>query len=103
IARAVRDHVLPRGADELVVTGGGARNPSLMRMLRERLGALPIVDAAALGVDPDAKEALAFAVLAWAYRHGLPANEPAVTGAAGGRVLGSLTPGRRVQQQTGKS
>lgn len=95
IARAVRTWVLPRGARELIVTGGGARNPSLMRMLRERLTEIDIADGAALGLDPDAKEALAFAVLAWAHAHRISANEPAATGAAGPRVLGSMTPGGR--------
>ena len=93
IARAVRAWVLPLGAGELVVSGGGARNASLMRMLRERLRELDVVDGSALGVEPDAKEALAFAVLAWAYAMRVCANEPAATGAAGGRVLGSFTPG----------
>ena len=95
IADALREHVLPLGVDELIVTGGGARNPSLMRMLRERLAGVEIVDAERLGVDPDAKEALAFAVLAWAYARGIPANDPAATGARGERVLGSFTPGAR--------
>ena len=103
IARALREHVLPLGVDELVVTGGGARNPSLMRMLRERLPGLEMVDAEQLGVDPDAKEALAFAVLAWAHARGIEANDPAATGARGGRVLGSLTPGARNHSQSQKS
>ena len=94
IARALREHVLPLGVDEVIVTGGGARNPSLIRMLRERVRDVPFVDAASLGVSPDAKEALAFAVLAWAHAHGIPANDPAATGARGPRVLGSITPGR---------
>ena len=94
IARAVRTWVLPRGGRELIVTGGGARNGALMRMLRERLGEMEVVDGGALGVDPDAQEALAFAVLGWAFASRVPANDPAATGAAGGRVLGSLTPGR---------
>lgn len=96
IARALRSWVVPLGADELIVTGGGARNPTLMRMLRERVGALRVTDGAALGVDPDAKEALAFAVLAWAHACGIPANEPAATGAAGSRLLGSRTPGAAI-------
>ena len=95
IARALREHVLPRGVDELVVTGGGALNGCLMAMLRERLGDVVFVDASALGVDPEAKEALAFAVLAWAHAHRITANEPGATGAAGARILGSFTPGSK--------
>jgi anhydro-N-acetylmuramic acid kinase len=94
IADAYRRWVLPLGVSEVVVTGGGARNPTLMRRIRELLSPLPVLDPSVLGVDPEAKEAVAFAVLAWAHLRGIPANVPAATGAAGPRVLGSLTPGR---------
>lgn len=94
VADAVERWVLPRGADELVVTGGGARNPRLMELLAERLAPLPIDPDAALADVADAKEAIAFAALAWAHLNGVPAGVPEVTGAAGPRVLGSLTPGR---------
>ena len=93
---ALRRWVMPLGVDELVVSGGGALNPTLMGRLRERLAPLPVRDGReALGVDPEAKEAVAFAVLAWAHLRGIPANVPAATGASGPRVLGSLTPGLR--------
>jgi anhydro-N-acetylmuramic acid kinase len=45
-----------------------------------------------LGVPPDAKEAVAFALIGWATLHGLPGNVPSCTGASGPRVLGRLTP-----------
>jgi anhydro-N-acetylmuramic acid kinase len=93
IADSYRRWVLPRGVSEVVVTGGGALNPTLMRRIRHLLEPLPVGDGGALGVDPEAKEALAFAVLAWAHVHGIAANEPAATGAAGPRILGSYTPG----------
>lgn len=93
IANAVERWVRPLGVDEVVVTGGGARNPLLMRLLREALAPLPVHDGAVLGIDSDAKEALAFAALAWAHLNGIPGNVPEATGAAGPRVLGSLTPG----------
>ena len=93
IAQAYERWVLPRGVDEVVVTGGGARNPTLMGRIRALLHPLPVVDGAALGIDSDAKEAVAFALMAWAHLHGIPANVPSATGAAGPRVLGSLTPG----------
>jgi len=92
--RAVRQWVQPLGADEVFVSGGGAHNTVLMDMLRERLDPLPVETSAAIGVDPDAKEALAFAVLAWAFLNDVPANVPSVTGSEGPRVLGSYTPGR---------
>jgi anhydro-N-acetylmuramic acid kinase len=92
IADSVRRWVLPRGADELVVTGGGARNPALRRMLERELAPLPVLDGEVLGLDPDAKEAVAFAALAWAHARRVPGNVPEATGARGGRVLGSYTP-----------
>jgi anhydro-N-acetylmuramic acid kinase len=92
IADAVVRWVLPRGVDEVVVTGGGARNPALMGMLREWLP-VPVLDGDVLGLDPEAKEAVAFAALAWAHVRGIPANESTATGAEGARVLGSFTPG----------
>ncbi|HEX7243469.1 MAG TPA: anhydro-N-acetylmuramic acid kinase [Longimicrobiaceae bacterium] len=95
IADAYRRWIVPRGVDEVVVTGGGARNPTLVRRIRSLLEPLEVSGGEVLGVDPEAKEAVAFALLAWAHLRGIPANEPAATGAAGPRVLGSLTPGAR--------
>ncbi|HEX2094473.1 MAG TPA: anhydro-N-acetylmuramic acid kinase [Longimicrobiaceae bacterium] len=93
IADAYRRWILPRGVEEAVLTGGGARNPTLVRRIRSLLDPLKVSGGEVLGVDPEAKEAVAFAVLAWAHLRGIPANVPAATGAAGPRVLGSLTPG----------
>lgn len=93
VADAYARWVIPRGVDEVVLTGGGARNPVLADRIRALLHPLPVLDGSALDVDPDAKEAVAFAVLAWAHLRGIPANLPSATGAAGPRVLGSLTPG----------
>lgn len=78
--------------DECIVSGGGARNPTLMQMLAEALDPTPVTDLSALGWDPDAKEAAAFAILAHLFQTGRPGNLPSVTGAAGPRVLGKLTP-----------
>jgi anhydro-N-acetylmuramic acid kinase len=93
IAEAHRRWIVPRGVAEVVLTGGGARNPTLVGRIRELLAPVPVVDGKTLGVDAEAKEALAFAVLAWAHVNGIPANAPGATGAAGRRVLGSFTPG----------
>jgi anhydro-N-acetylmuramic acid kinase len=95
IADAIRRWVAPRGLSEVVVTGGGGRNPELMNKLRRALEPIPLLAGDTLGVDPDAKEALAFAALAWAHVHNLPGNVPEATGARGPRVLGSFTPGAR--------
>jgi len=95
IADAIRRYALPWGVDEVVVTGGGARNPALLSMLEGELAPIPVRHGDVLGLDPDAKEAVAFAALAWAHVHGIPANIPEATGAAGPRVLGCFTPGGR--------
>jgi anhydro-N-acetylmuramic acid kinase len=88
--------VLPRGVDEMVITGGGALNDELVARIRRALPEVTVTaDQAALGIDPAAKEALAFATLAWAHVSGITGNVPEATGASGPRVLGSYTPGRR--------
>ncbi|MFM7506190.1 MAG: anhydro-N-acetylmuramic acid kinase [Rubrivivax sp.] len=79
------------GSTQLVVCGGGAFNAHLMQRLAA-LSGLPVVSSATLGVAPDQVEALAFAWLARARVRGEAGNEPAVTGAAGPRVLGALYP-----------
>ena len=94
IADAIQRWVLPRGVQEVVATGGGARNPTLMKWLQALLPDLEFQPGEVLGVDPDAKEAVAFAVLAWAHATGRTGNEPDATGAVGPRILGSYTPGR---------
>lgn len=94
IAGAIARWVLPRGVDEVVVSGGGAHNPVLRTKLAEALEPVPLLGGEVLGLDPDAKEAVAFAVLARAFLQRIPGNVPEVTGAAGARVLGSYTPGR---------
>jgi anhydro-N-acetylmuramic acid kinase len=93
IADAYRRWIVPRGVEQVVLTGGGARNPTLVRRIQSLLDPLEVVGGEVLGVDPECKEAVAFAVLAWAHLRGIPANVPAATGAAGPRVLGSFTPG----------
>ncbi|MCY3704051.1 MAG: anhydro-N-acetylmuramic acid kinase [Gammaproteobacteria bacterium] len=93
VADACRRWVLPRGASEVLLAGGGALNPVLAAMISDRLAPVPVRDLSVLGLEPEAREAACFAVLAWAHLRGLPANSPASTGASGRRVLGSLTPG----------
>ena len=96
IADAIKKWIAPHGVDELVITGGGSRNPTLVRMIARELDGIQVSGGDVLGVDPDAKEAVAFAALAWAHMNGVPANVPEATGAQGLRVLGSYTPGRMV-------
>ncbi len=80
------------GTQELYVCGGGAHNGVLMRRLAARLPALRVDTTAALGIDPDWVEALAFAWLARQAVLGVPGNLPSVTGARGPRVLGAIYP-----------
>lgn len=94
IARAVQRWAAPGADGEVVVTGGGVRNHALVAMLQEALDPIDVRTGDVLGFDPEAKEALAFAVLAWAHLARRPSNVPSVTGASGPRVLGSYTPGR---------
>lgn len=96
IGDAYRRWVLPRGVDEIFLMGGGSRNPSLFRAIRDELAPVPVASGEELGMDPDAREAAAFALLAWAHLRGIPANVPEATGSRGPRVLGSWTPGRPV-------
>jgi anhydro-N-acetylmuramic acid kinase len=81
-----------RGVTELVVSGGGVKNPSLMAALGEETDAT-VVTSDALGLPAQDKEAYAFAVLGFLTAHGLPGTLPSATGARHARILGSLTPG----------
>jgi anhydro-N-acetylmuramic acid kinase len=63
-----------------------------MRRLAELLAPRTVVSSAELGIDPDAREALAFAVLANETLHGGAGNLPGVTGASRGVVLGKIVP-----------
>jgi anhydro-N-acetylmuramic acid kinase len=91
IADAIRRFLRPF-PDELIVSGGGVHNETLMALLRQPLGNLPVKTTDELGVPPDAKEAMAFALLAAATLDGVPSNVPAATGARRAVVLGSITP-----------
>jgi anhydro-N-acetylmuramic acid kinase len=96
-ARAAADALraaLPN-AGRLTVCGGGARNAQLMARLAAGLPGVAVVTSDALGLPVDQVEAAAFAWLAAAHLRGEAGNLPAVTGAAGPRVLGALHPGRR--------
>jgi anhydro-N-acetylmuramic acid kinase len=79
-------------AELVIVSGGGARNPALVDGLRTSLPGARIAISDEFGVDADAKEAIAFAVLGYAALHGRAAGLPQVTGAAGPRVLGAIAP-----------
>jgi anhydro-N-acetylmuramic acid kinase len=76
----------------VIACGGGVHNPLLMAALAEAMPDATVESSAAHGLDPDFVEAMAFAWLAREHLAGRPGNLPAVTGAAGPRVLGALYP-----------
>jgi anhydro-N-acetylmuramic acid kinase len=78
---------------DYIVSGGGARNATLMAMLAQRLEPLGCELAASeeFGLPAEAKEAAAFALLAWQTWHHMPGNLPRATGAARPVILGQVT------------
>jgi len=91
IAFGLERYVRPRmPIDELIASGGGVKNPVLMRRLAEKLPGTKVLSSNEFDVDSDAKEAIAFAVLAHESRHGRPSNLPSATGARGPAVLGQI-------------
>jgi len=89
---------IPAQCRRVVVSGGGVRNLALMDMLRSAIGKPPaharVEPADAHGVDADAKEAVAFGILACEAIAGRVNHLPATTGAVRATVLGKITPGR---------
>ena len=85
---------LPDMPDEVIVGGGGANNPVLMQMLRDELSPIPVLRQEDLGYSSDAKEAVAFAVIAYETLHGRPGNLPSCTFARHPAVLGKIIPGK---------
>ena len=83
---------LPEPIEEVLVSGGGARNPVLVAMIAAAVAPLPVVPFDACYFNGEAKEAVAFAFLAHLHLMGLAGNVPTATGARGLRVLGMLTP-----------
>lgn len=92
VAGALGRFVISRaGVERLVASGGGARNPLLMKRIGELLPEAKVIPSDAFGLPVDAKEAIAFAVLADRTLHDLPGNLPAVTGAGRAAVLGNVS------------
>ncbi len=91
IADAYR-RFIPEPVDEVLVSGGGAKNVTLVSMIRQSIAPLPVVTFDERYFDGEAKEAVAFALLAHLHLEGIPGNVPTATGARGPRVLGMLTP-----------
>ncbi len=77
---------------EIVISGGGAKNPALLERLAAKVQPRPVVLFDQVFFDGEAKEAVAFAFLGLQTVSGKPGNLPAATGARGPRVLGHITP-----------
>jgi anhydro-N-acetylmuramic acid kinase len=94
VALAIKRFVLPKGDfSELIISGGGARNPTLVAWLTKevrRLG-LNLRSSDEFGIPSSAKEAVAFAVLAYQTWNRRPSNVPAATGAERAVVLGKIS------------
>jgi anhydro-N-acetylmuramic acid kinase len=94
IADAFRRFIFSRvRVNELIVAGGGTKNPLLMAQLRAALPGIEIVPSSRLGVPAEAKEALAFAVLAYEAFHARQNNLPSATGAKRSAIMGKLVHG----------
>ena len=91
IARAYR-RFLPVIPDEMILCGGGANNHTLVKMLHNELPEVKMLSTGDFGISVDAKEAVSFAILAWATIKGLANNVPGATGAKEAVVLGKIVP-----------
>ncbi|MBV8221969.1 MAG: anhydro-N-acetylmuramic acid kinase [Candidatus Eremiobacteraeota bacterium] len=89
---------VPREVHRIIVSGGGVHNRALMAMIEELLdkrGVQAIIERSdAFGMPVDAKEAMAFAVLAHEALHGRANNLPSATGARAGVIMGVIAPGK---------
>ena len=92
VVDAMNRFVLPKTKiHQLIVSGGGASNPLILAQLAAALHGIEIVPSSALGVPEDAKEAYAFALLAYETWHQRPGNLPSATGARGPAILGKIS------------
>jgi anhydro-N-acetylmuramic acid kinase len=94
ISNAVRRFILPRGNfSEFVASGGGTKNPPLMAALVNELSPLGLKLRLSdeFGIPSEAKEAAAFAVLAYETWHRRPSNVPSATGASKPAILGKVS------------
>jgi anhydro-N-acetylmuramic acid kinase len=90
VANALERYEVP----EVIASGGGTSNPTLMGMLQEDAPQVRLRKIEDWGIPSVAKEAYAFALMGFLSVHGLPSNVPSCTGARSAVVLGSITSGR---------
>ncbi|MCX5635529.1 MAG: anhydro-N-acetylmuramic acid kinase [Planctomycetota bacterium] len=85
---------LPLLPDEVILCGGGAKNKTLVKMLKEQIKPAKVLLTDDFGINADAKEAISFAILAGETIRGIPNNIPSATGAKTPVVLGKIIPGK---------
>lgn len=93
---------LPKVPDDIIIGGRGAGNPALVRMLTDALPRTKLYTHEDFGIGSDAKEAIAFALLASETIHMQPSNVPSATGAKHPVVLGKIVPGRNFRELMSK-
>jgi anhydro-N-acetylmuramic acid kinase len=94
-ARSIADsyrRFIAEPISEVVLSGGGAKNPTLVKATSAALAPLSVRSFDDLFFDGEAKEAVAFALLGYLHLKGRPGNVRSATGARGPRILGKLTP-----------
>jgi anhydro-N-acetylmuramic acid kinase len=92
VVDALNRFVLPKAkVQQLIVSGGGARNPLILAQLSAALPGIEVLPSSRLGIPEDAKEAFAFALLAYETFHQRPSNLPSATGARGPAILGKIS------------
>ncbi len=93
VASVVADEARRQGLSQVIASGGGINNPTLIEWIVEKLGDIQYVTIDTLGVPSDAKEAYAMALLGFLTVKGMTGTVPSCTGALHPTVLGSVTPG----------
>jgi anhydro-N-acetylmuramic acid kinase len=92
VVDALNRFVLPKTKiHQLIVSGGGAHNPLVLAQLSAALPGIEVLPSSHLGIPEDAKEAFAFALLAYETFHQRPSNLPSATGAIGPAILGKIS------------
>ena len=92
VVDALHRFVLPKTKiHQLIISGGGAYNPLILAQLSAALPGIEVLPSSRLGIPEDAKEAFAFALLAYESFHQRPANLPSATGASGPAILGKIS------------
>ncbi|MHB1597838.1 MAG: anhydro-N-acetylmuramic acid kinase [Acidimicrobiales bacterium] len=94
-AQSVADALLGCAVSEVVVSGGGSRNPSLMAEIASRLPGVAISGVDAFGIPEASKEAVVFALLGFLTVNGYVGTVASCTGARRATILGSVLPGRQ--------